>query len=97
MGTGAMPALHASLPTLDRPVLLIVGEEDAKFRAIAADLADRLPDARIAVVPEAGHAAHLENPAAFAAQLSDFWAALPSPRTVDSGHDGRSPTGRMNP
>lgn len=72
MGTGAMPPLHAALPGLQRPVLLVVGDEDAKFRAIASALARALPDARTAIVPDAGHAAHLENPGAFAKRLVGF-------------------------
>jgi pimeloyl-ACP methyl ester carboxylesterase len=43
-------------------VTLIVGERDQKFRAIAADMADRIPDADLAVVPGAGHSVHLEAP-----------------------------------
>ena len=62
MGAGAQPPLHDRLAKVARPVLLVVGEEDAKFRAIAQDLAARLPDARIAMIAEAGHAAHLEAP-----------------------------------
>ena len=72
MGAGAQSPLFADLPSIARPVLLVVGEEDAKFSAIAADLAAALPDARIASLPGAGHAAHLEAPKAFAAVVSGF-------------------------
>ncbi len=64
MGTGAMPPLHDALRRLAMPVCLVVGEEDAKFRAIAAQLVAALPDARVEAIAEAGHAAHLEQPAA---------------------------------
>jgi 2-succinyl-6-hydroxy-2,4-cyclohexadiene-1-carboxylate synthase len=74
MGTGAQPALHAQLPSIDVPVALVVGEEDAKFDAIAQELARRLPRARVARVPDAGHAAHLENPAAFLRVVLGFLA-----------------------
>ena len=43
----------------------------ASVTEIAADL----PDAAIEIVPEAGHAAHLENPSAFLAEALDFLAA----------------------
>ena len=76
MGSGAQPPLHDALPGLHLPVLLLVGEEDAKFRTIAAGLADALPDARVEVVPDAGHAAHLENPAATADAVRRFHAGL---------------------
>jgi len=62
MGTGAQPPLHAHLANLRAPVCLVAGELDAKFRAIAVDLASRLPNARTALIGAAGHAAHLEKP-----------------------------------
>ncbi len=60
--TGRMTALHDVLDRCAMPVGLIVGADDAKFRAIADDLQARLPDALVHVVPDAGHAAHLEQP-----------------------------------
>jgi 2-succinyl-6-hydroxy-2,4-cyclohexadiene-1-carboxylate synthase len=69
LGTGIMEPLWDRLGELTLPVTLVVGERDEKFRAIAARMAERLPDARLAVVPGAGHAAHLEAPEALAHQL----------------------------
>jgi pimeloyl-ACP methyl ester carboxylesterase len=40
----------------------VVGEQDEKFRAIAARMAEVMPSARVHVVAGAGHAAHLEAP-----------------------------------
>jgi 2-succinyl-6-hydroxy-2,4-cyclohexadiene-1-carboxylate synthase len=74
IGAGAQPPLHALLPDVQLPVLLVVGAEDACFAAVARDLAHRLPRARLAVVPDAGHAAHLENPRAFAQIAGTFLA-----------------------
>jgi len=74
MGSGAQPPLHAALGSLRAPVALVVGEEDAKFRTLAGEIARELPDARVLVVPEAGHAAHLEQPDAFAALALRFFA-----------------------
>lgn len=65
MGTGAQPPVHDALTGIDRSVLFAVGDEDAKFEGIAHDLAGRMPGAEVAIVPQAGHAAHLENPAVF--------------------------------
>jgi 2-succinyl-6-hydroxy-2,4-cyclohexadiene-1-carboxylate synthase len=62
MGTGVMDPLWDRLPQLAIPVTLLAGERDAKFRAIAERMRERLPDARIVVVPGAGHAAQLEAP-----------------------------------
>jgi 2-succinyl-6-hydroxy-2,4-cyclohexadiene-1-carboxylate synthase len=71
-GQGAQPPLHDALARIDCPTVLVVGEDDAKFRGIAANLANRLPDARVAVVPEAGHAAHLEQPDRFVTIVRTF-------------------------
>ena len=65
MGAGAQPPLFEKLDRIRAPVLLVVGAEDAHFLAIARELARRLPRARVQTLPEAGHAAHLENPEAF--------------------------------
>ena len=43
-----------------------------RFRAIADEMADRLPNARVAVIESAGHAAHVEAPDAVASVLDDF-------------------------
>jgi 2-succinyl-6-hydroxy-2,4-cyclohexadiene-1-carboxylate synthase len=53
-------------------VLRVAGAEDAPYRGHAAAMAARLPDARVAIVPDAGHATHLENPAAFRAAVEAF-------------------------
>jgi 2-succinyl-6-hydroxy-2,4-cyclohexadiene-1-carboxylate synthase len=66
LGTGAMPSLWYRLGELALPVDLVVGERDAKFRGIAERMAAVLPDARLHVVPGAGHAVHLEAPEAVA-------------------------------
>lgn len=79
MGSGAQPPLQEALPGLDLPVLLLAGEHDPKFRAVAADLAERLPRARLAAIPGAGHAAHLENPAACIALLEAHLASAEAP------------------
>jgi len=77
LGTGAQPPLHDALSRLDLPILFAAGAEDAKFRAIAAELTARAPRARAIVIPDAGHACHLENPAAFTAALRDFLEPMP--------------------
>jgi 2-succinyl-6-hydroxy-2,4-cyclohexadiene-1-carboxylate synthase len=62
LGTGALPSAWGRLEELQMPVVLVVGERDAKFRAIAGRMAGLLPRARVVVVDEAGHAVHLEMP-----------------------------------
>ncbi|HST43190.1 MAG TPA: 2-succinyl-6-hydroxy-2,4-cyclohexadiene-1-carboxylate synthase [Conexibacter sp.] len=62
VGTGAMEPLWERLPRLRLPVTLIAGERDAKFRALAEQMAELLPDATLHVVAGAGHAVQLERP-----------------------------------
>jgi 2-succinyl-6-hydroxy-2,4-cyclohexadiene-1-carboxylate synthase len=62
LGTGVMPPLWDRLGELAMPVELVVGENDEKFRAVADRMAERVVDARVHVVPGAGHVAHLESP-----------------------------------
>jgi 2-succinyl-6-hydroxy-2,4-cyclohexadiene-1-carboxylate synthase len=69
LGTGVMPPLWERLGELAMPVALVVGERDAKFRAIAARMGERLPNARVIVVAGAGHAVQLERPEAVAAAI----------------------------
>jgi 2-succinyl-6-hydroxy-2,4-cyclohexadiene-1-carboxylate synthase len=72
LGPAAQPPLFADLSRLDVPVLLLAGELDARFVAIARELAGRLPRAEVAIVPDAGHAAHVEHPGRFQRIVSDF-------------------------
>jgi 2-succinyl-6-hydroxy-2,4-cyclohexadiene-1-carboxylate synthase len=75
MGTGAQEPLWGQLPMLATPTLLVVGEEDMKFRAVAEAMALRTPRAEIAIIPQAGHAAHLENARAFNTRVFRFLTA----------------------
>ena len=75
LGTGALPSLWNRLGELTVPVELIVGERDAKFRATAQRMVQALPDARLHVVPGAGHAVHLEDPWAVAGLIVAVGAA----------------------
>ncbi|HEV2821206.1 MAG TPA: alpha/beta fold hydrolase [Solirubrobacteraceae bacterium] len=69
LGTGVMEPVWDRLDELRMPVAVMAGEHDAKFVAIAHRLAGALPDARLVVVPGAGHALHLVAPEAVAAAL----------------------------
>ncbi len=65
VGTGVQPALQERLTTLAIPVLLIAGILDTKFRAIAQQMAQALPNVQVHIVPAAGHTVHLEQPELF--------------------------------
>jgi 2-succinyl-6-hydroxy-2,4-cyclohexadiene-1-carboxylate synthase len=66
LGTGALPPVWERLGELSMPTVLIVGERDEKFGAIAAQMGERITGAGVAIIPGAGHAVHLEAPAAVA-------------------------------
>jgi 2-succinyl-6-hydroxy-2,4-cyclohexadiene-1-carboxylate synthase len=79
IGTGVQPSLHARLPTLHIPVLLITGALDTKFTAIAQRMAQALPQSQLRIVPAAGHTVHLEQPQLFASLVGDFSQTLTRP------------------
>jgi 2-succinyl-6-hydroxy-2,4-cyclohexadiene-1-carboxylate synthase len=66
LGTATLPSLWDRLGELTMPVLLVVGERDEQFQAIAARMAEGIPDAKVEVIPGVGHAVHLEAPARIA-------------------------------
>jgi pimeloyl-ACP methyl ester carboxylesterase len=71
------PDSTPELATLDRPTLVLVGEEDTVTPLEAAeDMQRRLPHARLAVIPKAGHLSNLEDPDAFNAELRSFLEGL---------------------
>ncbi len=72
MGTGRQSSLWDRLPQLRMPALLIVGALDQKYCAIAEQMAQALPNVRTVVVPNAGHAVHLEQPERFAMIVMEF-------------------------
>jgi 2-succinyl-6-hydroxy-2,4-cyclohexadiene-1-carboxylate synthase len=80
LGTGAQEPVWDRLGELQVPVLLLAGEHDSKFSAVAFRMADGIGDnAGLSFVPGAGHAAHLERPQSVALILDRFLAALPAP------------------
>jgi 2-succinyl-6-hydroxy-2,4-cyclohexadiene-1-carboxylate synthase len=75
-GTGTQDPSWHKLPTLAMPVLVVAGALDEKFAALGARMAGAIGDnATLALVPGAGHAAHLERPAAFLSILRPWLAA----------------------
>ena len=63
-----------SLPAIDVPTLVVVGADDAPFRASADYLAAKIPGATEVVLEGAGHAANIDQPDAFNAAVADFLA-----------------------
>jgi 3-oxoadipate enol-lactonase len=81
MAVASLEYENAQLPNPDlsavtAPTLVAVGEHDKPdFLAIAERLARELPDARLEVIPGAGHLPPLEQPEATAALVRGFLAA----------------------
>lgn len=78
MGQGRMDDLSGVPAGLGVPVLYVCGARDAKYSAIAREVA--APAGCAVVSLAAGHNVHLERPAEYAATLLGFWGRA-------SGHD----------
>ena len=61
-----------SLPGIAVPTLVIVGEDDTPFLDGSRYMAAKIPGARLAVIPDAGHAPNIANPAEFERVLTEF-------------------------
>ncbi len=63
------------LRELTMPALVVIGENDLPFLRLAADyLSERLPDAKKALMANAGHLPNMERPQAFQAAVRGFLA-----------------------
>jgi 2-succinyl-6-hydroxy-2,4-cyclohexadiene-1-carboxylate synthase len=81
LGQGAQPDLWPTLQGLRVPTLLVTGAKDEKYTHYARQMARELPMGWRVSFSSAGHAPHLECPAAYAAELRSFlaprWLAEP--------------------
>jgi 2-succinyl-6-hydroxy-2,4-cyclohexadiene-1-carboxylate synthase len=79
-GTGAQEALWSRLHGLVMPVLVVAGANDAVFCDRAKAMVSAIgSNAELALVPDAGHAAHLERPEAFLAVVEPFLSRSNTP------------------
>ena len=67
-----------SLPDIKVPSLVVVGANDTPFLAASDYMAGKIPGARKVVIPDAGHAANIDQPGAFNTAVLDFLATLPA-------------------
>jgi pimeloyl-ACP methyl ester carboxylesterase len=65
----------SSLPSIAVPAVVVVGAKDTPFLAASDYMASRIPGAAKVVIPDAGHAANIDQPAAFNAALLAFLQA----------------------
>jgi pimeloyl-ACP methyl ester carboxylesterase len=64
------------LATISAPILMLLGSETkASFKSDTEALATALPDARISILDEQGHLAHLLDPETFAERVIGFLSA----------------------
>jgi pimeloyl-ACP methyl ester carboxylesterase len=61
-----------SLPSIAVPSLVLVGANDTAFLGASDYMAAKIPGAKKVVIPDAGHAANIDQPAAFNAALLEF-------------------------
>lgn len=71
-GQGTMEPLHDRLAEVNAPTLVIAGALDPAGCDRAHAIAARIPDARLAVILDAGHTPHLETPSIFRSLAHDF-------------------------
>lgn len=76
-GQGALEPVWHELRTLELPLLAIAGARDEGYTAAAKRLAAAAPNARAAIVEDAGHAAHLQRPDEVAGLIAEFLDGLP--------------------
>jgi 2-succinyl-6-hydroxy-2,4-cyclohexadiene-1-carboxylate synthase len=75
-GPAAQPVVDELLAASGVRTLLLVGELDERFKRVAEAIASTNLAAEVRLVPDAGHAAHLEAPDATADEIVHFWSRL---------------------
>jgi len=73
MGAGAQEPVHRALEGIHLPILFLAGVKDTKYCGIAIELAERIHNTRVELIPAAGHAAHLEQSEAVHNALLQFF------------------------
>jgi len=67
-----------SLADIEVPALVVVGADDAPFLAASDYMAAKIPGAKKAVIPAAGHAVNIDQPQAFIEAVLPFLDGLPA-------------------
>jgi pimeloyl-ACP methyl ester carboxylesterase len=65
------------LPDIKVPSLVVVGADDAPFLAASDYMAAKIPGAKKAVIPAAGHVVNIDAPEGFIAAVLPFLESLP--------------------
>ena len=72
-GTGEQEYLLPGLVDLICPTLLLAGARDEKYCGISQQMIEVIPTSHLIAIPEAGHAAHIEQPSDTAQELISFF------------------------
>jgi pimeloyl-ACP methyl ester carboxylesterase len=83
-GAAVDPLTDEDLTAIETPALLIAGALDHKYVAIARHLERIMQNAQTVIVPDAGHAVHLERPRELAQATLEFLSDRP--RVRDTSH-----------
>jgi len=76
-GMAQRPDATSMLPRIDCPCLVLVGRHDALTTPDQMrTMAEAIPGARFVEIPDAGHVAPVENPAAVGAAMTEFLGGL---------------------
>ncbi len=76
MLTQSSPRVIASLPGISVPCLVVVGANDEPFLAASDYMAAKIPGAAKGVIPDAGHAANIDQPDVFNEAIINFISGL---------------------
>ena len=68
-----------SLTSIEKPTLVLVGENDEPFLAGTDYMANKIAGSSKVVIANAGHAANIDNPADFNTAVASFLSSVPSP------------------
>jgi 2-succinyl-6-hydroxy-2,4-cyclohexadiene-1-carboxylate synthase len=72
MGAGRQDYLLPRLHELKAPTLLVAGALDERYAALTGVMSGEIAGSRVCVVPDAGHAVHLEQPDFFGKTVAAF-------------------------
>jgi 2-succinyl-6-hydroxy-2,4-cyclohexadiene-1-carboxylate synthase len=71
-GAGQQQPLHAELPNLNMPVLLLAGQYDQKYIELAIQMNNLIPNSQLKIVGGTGHTIHLERPQEYDRLVLEF-------------------------
>jgi pimeloyl-ACP methyl ester carboxylesterase len=66
------------LPEIDVPTLIMVGEKDEPYHDASRYMQSKIPGAKLEIIPDAGHAANMDQAEAFNRVLLEFLDSLPA-------------------